>query len=138
MTMASHAFSQLAKGLEKWSLERLLQLKKSELQGQALLLSAPGSGTRQVLAERLLEVYSLRIVLGRYGNDPDDLVKDFKRRDLYEMCKSAKLFRSGNKRLLATVLLNWRNRSRTKGQKVLHQCREEGAKLPKQFSLKLR
>jgi len=135
--MASYAFHQMVKGLEKWRLERLLQLKKAELKGLALLLSAPTGGTRQVLAERLLDIYNLRIVLNRYGKDPDDLVRDFKRRDLYKMCKRAKIFKSGNKRLLAAGLLNWRNRCRTKGQKVLHQCRKEGVELPKQFSLKL-
>jgi hypothetical protein len=55
----------------------------------------------------------------------------YRRESLRDMCKEAGVWRSGNKRQLAAVLLSWRNRCRRDGQKFFAELQALGKAQPK-------
>ena len=130
-------FRQLIQNDSRWTKAKLSLLTKEELKSLSLLLCAPVSGNKETLILRLLDIRTLRLTLGKYGDDPQELVSAYKWRELHGFCKRAKIFRSSNKRALAYVLLSWRNRCRLKGQKVFAQALEAAKKMPRQLEMRM-
>jgi hypothetical protein len=124
---------------EGWNEYDLPTLKLSEIQFLCRCLGAPKSGTKMNVVVRLLAVRHVRTNLSKYAEaDLDGVVADFDKVALKWMAKEAGLWRSGNKRQLAAVLLMWRNRARVEGQKYLdEQFRLMDAALPKARQLRL-
>lgn len=133
--MASYLFVQLCKGKSKFTIHNLSLLKKMELKALAHLMNSPVSGNIATLTNRLVDVYDLRKQLGFYDEDPQELVNDFKRKELHEMCKRAKIWRSGNKYALAVSLLRWRNRCRRDGQRTFRESMAALKNSPRQMRL---
>ena len=100
----------------RWNEYELPKLSLRELQVLAKLLGCPFSGNKDSLVIRILAHRQLRFKLARFGDDPIRLAESFRRESLRDMCKEAGVWRSGNKRQLAAVLLTWRNRCRRDGQ----------------------
>lgn len=109
---------------EGWNEFDLEELPLRELQFLCRMLGLPHSGTRAVVIVRLLSCRIVRLELSKFPDDVEPVVESFTRSRLHWMCCQAKLWKSGNKRGLARVLLMWRNECRDKGQKFLNACIE--------------
>ena len=90
--------------------------KIKELQALCLVLVIPYTGTKEKLITRILDVWNIRTKLKSY-NLPEDIVANFKMKELKAMCKTVRKYSGWNKRSMAKVLLNWRNYCRLEGQR---------------------
>jgi hypothetical protein len=117
-----------------WNDYDLDKLPARELEFLSRMMGIPHSGTKERRIVRLLSCRIVRKELSPFQDDPDAVVQVFKLERLKWMCKQAQLWRSGPKRSLATVLLNWRNRCRHEGAKYLEACIAETKSKPVQLS----
>ena len=125
---------------EGWNEWDIPKLKLKEIQFLCCALGAPKSGTKEKISIRLLAVRQVRLKISKYPATEDGIaamVADFPKEPLKWMAKESGLWRSGNKKQLAVVLLNWRTRSRAEGQKFLDQAFAAAATAPRQLSFDL-
>ncbi len=125
---------------EGWNEWDIPKLKLAEIQFLCRALGAPKSGTKEKVSVRLLAVRQVRMKISKYPHSEDGvaaMVEDYQKEPLKWMAKEAGLWRSGNKKQLAIVLLNWRNKVRADGQKFLDQAFAAVAKAPRQLSFNL-
>jgi len=125
---------------EGWNEWDIPKLKLKEIQFLCQALGAPKSGTKEKISIRLLAVRQVRLKISKYPATDDGvyaLVADYPKEALKWMAKEAGLWRSGNKKQLAVVLLNWRTRVRVEGQKFLDQAFAAAAKTPRQLCFDL-
>jgi hypothetical protein len=120
---------------EGWNDFDLSKLPSRELEFLSRIMGIAHSGTKEKRIVRLLSCRIVRKELSRFADDPGEVEPAFKRERLKWMCQQAGLWRSGNKRALATVLLNWRNRCRLEGQIYLQACINETKAQPIQLNL---
>lgn len=132
--MATHLFRTLLRDAdsELWNEHELAKLPLVELQSLAELLACARSSRKAKLLTRILAIHNIRQRLSGFANDPQAVAAAFDRRALRQMCRVAGLWRSGNKRQLAAVLLTWRNRCRYEGQRRLEAALEAIGERPKQ------
>lgn len=163
--MVSHLLKQIITGKEACNIDNLADLRKDELECIAILLGCPQSGTKILLAQRIVDYYKIRsrlvayktknslygyreiIEMERQGKDlsflfrPDpgieQMVKDFTGKDLLSMCRIVKCGVWGCKRQKAANLLNWRNRCRKKGLQAHNEAMKEIRENPRQIQLKI-
>lgn len=125
---------------EGWNEWDIPKLKLKEIQFLCQALGAPKSGTKEKISVRLLAVRQVRMKVSKYDHSEEGvaaLVGDYPKEALKWMAKEAGLWRSGNKKQLAVVLLNWRNKVRSDGRKFLDQAFAAAAKAPRQLSFVL-
>jgi hypothetical protein len=108
---------------ERWNEFELPKLSLRELLGLAKLLGCPSCGSKETVIVRLLAQRELRLKLARFTDNPEELAISYKRESLRDMCREARIWRSGNKRALSAGLLNWRDRYRERGQAFLAEMR---------------
>jgi hypothetical protein len=101
---------------ERWNEFELPKLSLRELLALAKLLGCPSRGSKETVIVRLLAQRELRLKLVRFTDNPEELANSYQRESLRDMCREAGSWRSGNKRALATGLLNWRDQCRARGQ----------------------
>jgi hypothetical protein len=124
-------------GWNEWDVPKL-QLK--EIQFLCKCLGAPKSGTKEKISVRLLAVRQVRLKISKYPSTDEGacaLAAEFNKESLKWMAKEAGQWRSGNKKQLAIVLLNWRTRVRQEGQKFLDQAFSLVFKNPRQLTFNL-
>jgi hypothetical protein len=119
---------------ERWNEFELPKLSLRELLALAKLLGCPSCGSKETVIVRLLAQRELRLQLARFTDNPAELAISYKRESLRDMCREAGIWRSGNKRALATGLLNWRDRCRARGQAFLAEMRSLAKDRPQQLS----
>lgn len=103
---------------EGWNEYDLPKLKFAEIQFLCRMLGAPKSGVKENVIVRLLAVRQVRMKISKYSLEGiDQFISDYPKDALKWMAKEAGLWRSGNKRQLAVVLLNWREKARREGQR---------------------
>ncbi len=110
---------------EGWNEWDVPKLKLAEIQFLCRALGAPKSGTKEKISIRLLAVRQVRMKISKYPATDEGvyaLVADYPKEALKWMAKEAGLWRSGNKKQLAIVLLNWRIKVRADGQKFVDQA----------------
>lgn len=117
---------------ERWNDFELPKLSLRELQTPAGLLGCPSYGTKQTLIVLLLAQRELR-----FKDNPDELASFYPRESLRDMCREAGIWRSGNKRALSAVLLNWRDRFRARGQAFLAEMQSFTEDRPQQLTFRL-
>ena len=103
-----------------WTAESISRLPKTELVYVARIMGAPKSLPRDSLIHRIVLYRQIRCKISAYDCDDigvAELMTSYLGKELKAMCKSARLYRSGNKRTHATVLLQWRERGRAEGYK---------------------
>ena len=121
---------------ERWNEFELPKLSLRELQTLAKLLGCASYGTKETLIVRLLAQRELRFKLARFTDNPDEMASSYRRESLRDMCREAGIWRSGNKRALSAGLLNWRNRSRARGQALLAEMRALSTDRPLQLTFR--
>lgn len=84
-----------------------------ELRTLAWFMVVSYSGTKAALIDRIMKVWSLKVLLRNF-NEPGELVKAFKDKELKEMCRTAGKWLGANKRAKAVTLLNWKMECRRK------------------------
>lgn len=114
----------------------LLKLSSLELKAFCLLFNTTKSGTKEAVIERLLGVYKLRVILSGF-DDVEILKNTYKKKVLLEFCRTAKVWRGGNKHSCAVVLINWRNSSRSKASRLIKVINKAAESKPLQLSFKL-
>ena len=132
--MATHLFQTLIRDVESelWNEHELAKLPLLELQSLADLLACARSGTKEEVTTKILAIRTIRLRLSGFSDDPQAVAAVFDRRALRQMCREACLWRSGNKRQLAAVLLTWRNRCRYEGQRRLEAALQATRQQPRQ------
>ena len=140
MTIASHLFQTLAFDVKSqlWNDYELPKLTMVELRTLAMLFGCPKSGNKEWLVSRLLAVRIVRMELAKFGSDyaaVEALAAELRKERLKWMAEQAGTWRSGNKLQLATCLMNWRNRCRVEGQKIMDELLAARAENPKQMKL---
>jgi hypothetical protein len=121
---------------ERWNAFELPKLSLRELQALAKLLGCSTCGTKETLVVRLLAQRELRFKLAHFTDNPDELASSYRRESLRDMCREAGIWRSGNKRALSAGLLNWRDRSRARGQAFLAEMRAFSKDRPRQLTFR--
>jgi hypothetical protein len=121
---------------ERWNEVELTKLSLRELQSLAKLLGCPSYGIKGALIVRVLAQRQLRFKLARFAENPDQLANSYLREALRDMCREAGIWRSGNKRALAAVLLNWRDRCRARGQSFLAEMQSLAKERPRQLTFR--
>lgn len=109
---------QLLTSKEGFNKKNLSQLSLAEIQAFCLLFNTSKSGTKKEVIKRLLKVYAVRVVVAR-TDEPEELKSKFKRRVLVKLCTMAGVWKGGNKFSLSAGLINWRNNSRRKAERLL-------------------
>ena len=99
-----------------------------ELEMLCFVMAIPYSGTKNKRIDRIMAAWVLRTGLKDF-NSPQEIKDAFKGRELKEMCKTARLWRGGNKYSKSASLLNWRNECRKKGQQRVAEAREYNRKM---------
>lgn len=125
---------------EAWNEFDLSRLTLSQVQVLCRALGAPKSGTKEKVIVRLLAVRQVRLAIAKYGADQtgiETLAGDNMKERLKWMAKEAGLWRSGNKRQLAAVLLTWRERCRFEGRKFVEEAMAQIATQHRQLTLNL-
>ncbi len=125
---------------EGWNEWDIPKLKLKEIQFLCCALGAPKSGTKEKIAIRLLAIRQVRLKISKYPATDEGvaaMVADFPKEPLKWMAKESGQWRSGNKKQLAIVLLNWRERVRADGQKFLDQAFAAADKAPRQLTFDL-
>lgn len=133
-TLAVDAVSEL------WNEDELPKCSLEEVRHLAMLLGSPKSGPKEKVIVRLLAVRQVRLAVAKYPLNEEGakaLVADNQKERLKWMAKEAGLWRSGNKLQLAIVVLQWRDRCRAEGQKLLAAWQAAAASQPKQLLLAL-
>ena len=123
MSGASLFFKPMLRDVGLWNKGILLALSKEELKGMAQLLNISKSGKKEALVLRLLAIKDLRVKLSKV-QAPEELVEAYSSKDLKAMCGMAKIWKRNNKCSAAAGLLNWRNRCRQAGQKLINEIRK--------------
>ena len=116
---ATWLFRQLIMDKAPWTTDTLNQLPTREIRMIARILAAPHSLPRQKLVARIIATQRIRTLIAAYTSDQEGIAEmwvSFTGKQMRGMCADVKLWRSGPKRALAAVLLNWRDRARQKGQ----------------------
>jgi hypothetical protein len=107
--------------------ENLEFLKGIELDVICKLMGIPLSGTKAKKINRILNLWDLRHTLSKYEYSHEgakELSDFYFRVELHDMCRRAKIWRSGNKSQLSLSLLFWRDSARRKGKKFLKEAKE--------------
>jgi hypothetical protein len=120
----------------RWNEFELPKLSLRELLALAKLLGCPFCGSKETVIVRLLAQRKLRLKLGRFTDNPEELANSYQRESLRDMCREAGIWRSGNKRALSAGLLNWRDRCRARGQAFLAEMRSLAKVQPQQLTLR--
>jgi hypothetical protein len=125
---------------EGWNEWDIPKLKLKEIQFLCCALGAPKSGTKEKISIRLLAIRQVRLKISKYPATDEGvaaMVADFPKEPLKWMAKESGQWRSGNKKQLAIVLLNWRERVRVSGRKFLDQAFAAVAQAPRQLTFDL-
>lgn len=110
------------------NLSNLKPLKRIELEFLCRILGITFCGTKKKMTVRILDRWNLRQTLSEYDSSHEEakLLANFYRRvELYDMCRRAKIWKSGSKIALAVSLLSWRNLCRHKGQKFFNEMKKQ-------------
>src|SRR5258707_11569140 len=91
---------------KRWSEFELPKLSLRELLASAKLLGFPSCGSKETDIVRLLAQRELRLKLARLQTTQRSCKNSYKRESLRDMCREARIWRSGNKRALSAGLLN--------------------------------
>ncbi len=98
------------------------------------------SGNKQSKVQRLLDAAELRGLLSEV-QQPEELTRRYKLRELRALARRAKSYAWGNKYGVAVSLINWRNECRRIGQQFLDEAkriaREEAETKPSQLRIKI-
>lgn len=132
MKLISYRWIELYRSHPKdWTEKMLSPCIGDELEALCRLMGIPYSGTKEEKVKRLLVTAALRTELAAWGefksDDPIqrhekawDLVREivpkYKKKQLVQMAKVAKIFYGTNKTGIVLGLLQWRNRCRKIGQ----------------------
>ena len=118
------------------------QLTTKEFDALNTVMGYPGHGTKETRIERFMALTNIRTALKDYAATYDGakaLAENYKRKELYGMAGTAKVWKSGNKQQIAGALLGWRDRTRAKGLKtVIAAFEDSGRVAPKMFEDALR
>ena len=109
------------------TLKNLIGLKNVELDVVSTLMGIPRHGTKKKKIDRIIDLWDLRHTLTEYGpslEGAQELANFYRRVELHDMARRAKIWKSGNKIGLAVVLLNWRDRCRRKGKEFLTEAKK--------------
>lgn len=123
---------------EEWNEDDLPKLRVAELRLLSQLLGGPKSPPKAELVTRILCTRLIRLEIARFGSTREaaqDLAQSARKERLKWMAKQMKLWRSGSKIQLAIVLINWRDRARLEGQKLLDTLRSVDPGRPVQLLL---
>ena len=123
-------FAALVGAKDNITLNNLNGLKSIELDVVSTLMGIPRYGTKEKKIARIIDLWDLRHTLTGYEpslEGAQELANLYRRVELHDMARRAKVWRSGNKIGIAVVLLNWRDRCRRKGKGFLTETkRKEG------------
>jgi hypothetical protein len=126
---------------ELWNEDELPKLTGLQLQTLARLWGAPHSGTKETLTIRILAIRQVRVKVAPFTADRDGmmaLANAFRKEALKHMAKECGLWRGGNKMQLTEQLINWRQRARANGQRLLEQMIADTNARPLQLTFDLR
>ena len=105
----------------------LLKYKAKELADLAYVLDVASSGTKAKKIKNIIVAMKLR---ERLANETvESLVEKYKGKALKQLTRLAHGFLGGNKKQLATGLINWRESRRFAGRNKIAFCRQIGAGL---------
>lgn len=128
-------FQELITSKAKFNQENLSKLTIEELKGLCLLMNTAKSDTKEKTIKRLLKVYAVRLVVARF-EDPEAFKGTYKKRVLVRLCVIAKVWKNGNKYSCAAGLINWRNNSRKKAERLIENLKKERCGQPHQLAFK--
>ena len=80
------------------------QTKSSSLSARLAPFIPVKCGSKEAVIVRLLAHRKLRLKLTRFTDNPEELANSYQRESLRDMCREARIWRSGNKRALAAGL----------------------------------